>query len=87
MRVNKAVTMFGVLSAGLFNGLLLNGPLSAIVHASVGGPERVKLDAAFREGGLRALLQARDGPFIPEPFGPRSAQGSAPPAGEGGQRG
>ncbi len=87
VRVNKAVTMLGVLSAGLFNGLLLNGPLSAIVHASVGGPERVKLDAAFREGGLRALLQARDGPFIPEPFGPRSAQGSAPPAGEGGQRG
>ncbi len=87
VRVNKAVTMLGVLSAGLFNGLLLNGPLSAIVHASVGGPERGKLDAAFREGGLRAFLQARDGPFTPEPFGPRSAQGLAPPAGEPAQRG
>ena len=50
VRVNKAVTLPGVLSAGLFNGLLLNGPLRAIVHASGGGPERARLGRGLPRG-------------------------------------
>lgn len=72
VRFNKAVTMLGLLAAGVESGLLLNGALNALVHSSY-GPERQRLDRAMADGGLRAFLQARDGPFRPEPFGPRSA--------------
>ena len=57
-------------------GMLLNGPLSALAHSSH-GPEREWLNQA--QGGMIAFLDARDGQFIPEPFGPRarSKNGSA----------
>jgi hypothetical protein len=32
----------------------------------------VRLDDAFAAGGMRGFLDARDGPFIPEPGGPKS---------------
>jgi enoyl-CoA hydratase/carnithine racemase len=72
VRLNRAITMQGLLSSGLFSGHLLSGPLSAIVEASIGGPERKRLDDAFAAGGMRAFLDARDGPFLPEPGGPKS---------------
>ena len=31
------------------------------------------LEEARESGGMRGFLQQRDGPFQPEPFGPRSA--------------
>jgi enoyl-CoA hydratase len=71
VRLNKAITTYGLLSSGLYSGMLLNGPLSAIAHSSH-GPDRERLDAARNEGGVRAFLDARDGPFLPEPFGPKS---------------
>ena len=72
VRLNRAITLQGLLSSGLFNGHLLSGPLSTIVQASVGGPERKRLDEAFEKGGMRGFLDARDGPFLPEPGGPKS---------------
>jgi enoyl-CoA hydratase/carnithine racemase len=72
VRINKAITMQGLLSAGLFNGLLLSGPLSTIVQSSVGGPRWEELHRAQLDGGMRGFLDARDGPFRPEPFGPKS---------------
>jgi hypothetical protein len=57
--------------------MLMNAALSTLVHASHDG-FRAALLEALQTGGLKAFLEARDGPFRPEPFGPRSA----PPAGE-----
>ena len=38
---------------------------------------REQLFEAQREHGLKAFLEMRDGPFQPEPMGPRSAKGRA----------
>ncbi len=72
VRLNKQVTAYGLLASGIAAGMLMNGPLSALAHSSH-GPERERLLEAQRQGGMRAFLEARDGPFQPEPFGPRSA--------------
>jgi enoyl-CoA hydratase/carnithine racemase len=71
VRLNKAITCLGLQAAGLQNGLLLNGALSTLVHASH-LPIRDELSAATRQGGMRAFLDKRDAPFYPEPFGPRA---------------
>lgn len=80
VRLNKAITMRGLLAAGIQAGMLLNGPLSAMAHSSFGS-DRERLMRALREGGTSAYLRARDGPFLPEPFGPRSAPQSRRNAG------
>jgi enoyl-CoA hydratase/carnithine racemase len=71
VRLNKAITCYGLEAAGLRSGMLLNGALSALAHTSH-QPVRDDLFAAMREGGMRAFLDKRDTPFRPEPFGPRS---------------
>jgi enoyl-CoA hydratase/carnithine racemase len=71
VRLNKAVTCYGLLAMGLGAGMLMNIPLSNLAHASYNA-HRGELLAAMQEGGLRAFLEARDGGFIPEPFGPKS---------------
>jgi enoyl-CoA hydratase len=71
VRLNKAVTCFGLLAMGLGAGMLMNVPLSNLAHASYNAQRGELLDA-MREGGLKAFLDARDGAFRPEPFGPKS---------------
>jgi enoyl-CoA hydratase/carnithine racemase len=71
IRINKAISMMGLQASGIYSGMMLNGALSAIVHSSY-GPERERLMEAGKSGGLRGFLEARDAPFAPEPFGPRS---------------
>ncbi|MGH7334090.1 MAG: enoyl-CoA hydratase/isomerase family protein [Candidatus Rokuibacteriota bacterium] len=71
VRLNKAVTCYGLLAMGLSAGMLMNIPLSNLAHASYNA-QRGELLAAMQEGGLRAFLEARDGAFVPEPFGPKS---------------
>lgn len=71
VRYNKYVTTLGLEAAGLRAGMLVNAQLSALVHASH-NPFQEELNKVSREQGLRAFLQLRDGPFLPEPFGPRS---------------
>ncbi len=73
VRLNKAITCFGFIAMGLGAALLMNDPLSVLVHSS-NTTDREKLFAALKEGGLRAFLEARDGPFQPEPFGPKSSR-------------
>ncbi len=65
------VTTLGLEAMGIRSGLLVNAALSALAHSSY-LPEREHLDEARNAGGMRAFLEARDGPFQPEPFGPRS---------------
>jgi enoyl-CoA hydratase/carnithine racemase len=71
IRLNKAIAMQGIQAAGLHSALLLEGALSALVHSSH-NEDREKLFEAQRKQGLKAYLELRDGPFQPEPMGPRS---------------
>jgi enoyl-CoA hydratase len=71
VRLNKAVTCYGLMAMGLGAGMMMNIPLSALAHASF-NQDRVDLLDAMQKGGLKAFLDARDGRFRPEPFGPRA---------------
>jgi len=74
VRLNKAITMMGLQAAGINSGLMLEGALGALAHASH-NEHREKLLETQRAHGLKAYLDMRDGPFQPEPMGPRSAKG------------
>ena len=74
MRLNKAMTMMGMQAAGVYSGLLLEGTLGALAHSSH-NEFREQLFETQRKHGLKAYLEMRDGPFQPEPMGPRSAKG------------
>jgi enoyl-CoA hydratase/carnithine racemase len=71
IRLNKAIAMQGLLASGVHSALLLEGSLSALVHSSH-NEDRERLFEAQRSKGLKAYLELRDGPFQPEPMGPRS---------------
>jgi hypothetical protein len=68
--------MLGIQASGLHAGLLVEGALGAMAHASH-NEEREKLFAVQRAHGMKAYLDERDGPFQPEPMGPRSAKSRA----------
>ena len=74
VRLNKAITMMGMQAAGVYSGLLLEGTLGALAHSSH-NEFREQLLETQRTHGLKAYLEMRDGPFQPEPMGPRSAKG------------
>ena len=74
VRLNKAITTYGLEAMGLRNALNVMTLLSTIAHGSVDAPEVDHLREAYRTGGLRSFLQERDGPFYPEPGGPRSGR-------------
>jgi enoyl-CoA hydratase/carnithine racemase len=84
VRLNKAVAMLGIQAAGLHAALLLEGTLGALAHASH-NEFREKLFEVHKTQGVKAYLDMRDGPFQPEPMGPRSAKGRKKKA-EGGTR-
>ena len=73
LRLNKAITMLGIQAAGVHAGLLVEGALGALVHASH-DEFREQLFEIQRTQGMKAYLDKRDGPFQPEPMGPRSAK-------------
>jgi enoyl-CoA hydratase len=72
VRLNLQVATLGLEMMGLDRAWLLNAELAAMVHVSQREEFSRHLSEASQKGGLRAWLQARDGPFQPEPFGPRS---------------
>jgi enoyl-CoA hydratase/carnithine racemase len=72
VKINLHVATMGLEMMGLRNALILNGELSAMVHSSKREDFNRRLDEARETGGMRAFLQERDGPFLPEPFGPKS---------------
>ena len=76
VRLNKAITMLGMQASGVYSGLLMEGALGALAHASH-NEFREKLFEIQRNEGVKAYLDARDGPFQPEPMGPRSKKGRA----------
>ena len=76
VRVNKMMTTYALEAMGLRNALNVNAFLSTIVRSTTDRSDVAHLDKARLEGGFRAFLEARDGPFMPEPFGPRASHGS-----------
>jgi enoyl-CoA hydratase len=76
VRLNKAIAMQGLQASGVHAGLLVEGALGALAHSSH-NEFREELFEVQRTQGVRAYLQMRDGPFQPEPMGPRSAKGRA----------
>ncbi len=74
VRLNKAIAMQGIQAAGLHAALLLEGTLGTLAHASH-NEFREKLFEVHKTQGVKAYLEMRDGPFQPEPMGPRSAKG------------
>ncbi len=71
VRYNKYVTTLGLEAMGVRSALLVNAAMSSLAHSSH-LPHRERLDEIKNAGGMRAFLEARDGPFQPEPFGPKS---------------
>ena len=71
IRLNKAIAMQGMQASGVNSALLLEGTLGALAHSSH-SEERERLFEAQRSKGLKAYLELRDGPFQPEPMGPKS---------------
>ena len=76
VRLNKAISMLGIQASGVYSGLLLEGALGALAHSSH-NEYREALFEKQRQEGLKGYLDMRDGPFQPEPMGPRSAKGRA----------
>ncbi|HEY5866818.1 MAG TPA: hypothetical protein VI542_14930, partial [Candidatus Tectomicrobia bacterium] len=82
VKLNLAVATRGLEMMGLRNALMLNDELSALVQSSQREDFKRSLLEARQQGGMRAFLQRRDGPYQPEPFGPRSRPRDGAPTGE-----
>jgi enoyl-CoA hydratase/carnithine racemase len=72
VKLNKMMTTYALEAMGLRNALNVNSFLSTIVQRLGDKTDVEHLEKARQEGGFRAFLEARDAPFLPEPFGPRS---------------
>ncbi|MBI2857131.1 MAG: enoyl-CoA hydratase/isomerase family protein [Chloroflexi bacterium] len=71
-KINLQVITLGFEAMGLRSALRINNDLKALVVLSKREEFLRPLDDARERGGLREFLNVRDGPFQPEPFGPRS---------------
>ena len=65
----------GLQIMGLRDALLLDSRLSVPSHVMLREEFRRPLDETRMNQGTKAYLQLRDGPFQPEPFGPRAKKG------------
>ena len=72
VKVNLQIATLGLQMMGLRDALTLDNQLSAPAHVMLREELRRPLDEARFNQGTKAYLQLRDGPFQPEPFGPRS---------------
>ena len=72
VKINLAISTMGLEMMGLRDALLLDSQLSAPAHVMMREEYRRPLNEAREKEGIKAYLQLRDGPFQPEPFGPRS---------------
>lgn len=72
VRLNKAMTTYALEAAGLRNAMNVMAMLSPVVHSSRDAPEVSHFYEHRASGDMRKYLEVRDGPFRPEPFGPKS---------------
>jgi enoyl-CoA hydratase/carnithine racemase len=76
VKINLAIATMGLEMMGLRDALHLDNQLSVPAHVMLREEYRKPLDDARANEGIRKYLQLRDGPFQPEPFGPRSRKRS-----------
>lgn len=72
VKINLAIATMGLEMMGLRDALLLDSQLSAPAHVMLREEFRRPLNEAREKKGIKTYLQLRDGPFQPEPFGPKS---------------
>ena len=72
VKINLAISTMGLQMMGLRDALSMDETLSIPAHMMLNEEFRRPLDEARANEGTKAYLQKRDGPFQPEPFGPRA---------------
>ncbi len=72
IKINLHISTMGLEMMGLRKAWTLNSELAAMAQLSKREAFNRRLEEAKQKGGVEAFLQARDGPFQPEPFGPRA---------------
>jgi enoyl-CoA hydratase len=72
VKINLQIATVGLQMMGLRDALLLDNQLSAPAHVMLREELRRPLDEARFSKGTKEYLMLRDGPFQPEPFGPRA---------------
>jgi enoyl-CoA hydratase/carnithine racemase len=72
VKINLAVATMGLEIMGVRDALRMDETLAIPAHMMLNEKFRRPLDEARANQGTKAYLQLRDGPFQPEPFGPRS---------------
>jgi enoyl-CoA hydratase/carnithine racemase len=72
VKINLQVATMGLDMMGLRDALTFDSQMSAPAHIMLREELRKPLDEARTNKGIREYLQMRDGPFQPEPFGPKS---------------
>jgi enoyl-CoA hydratase/carnithine racemase len=74
VKINLAISTRGLEVMGLSEALRMDETLSIPAHMMLNEKFRRPLDEARAAHGTKAYLQLRDGPFQPEPFGPRARE-------------
>jgi enoyl-CoA hydratase/carnithine racemase len=72
VKINLNIATMGLQMMGLRDALLLDAQYSVPAHTLLREERRRPLDESRQNDGTGAYLRLRDGPFQPEPFGPRS---------------
>ncbi len=72
VKINLAISTMGLEMMGLRDALTMDETLSIAAHMMLREEFRRPLDEVRVNEGTKAYLQKRDGPFQPEPFGPRA---------------
>jgi enoyl-CoA hydratase len=72
VKINLHIATMGLQMMGLRDALRLDNQLSAPAHVMLREELRKPLDEARFNKGIKEYLMLRDGPFQPEPFGPKS---------------
>jgi len=72
VKINLQISTMGMEMMGLRKAWTLNSELAAMARLTKREEFNKRLEDAKKKGGLAAFLQERDGPFQPEPFGPKA---------------
>jgi enoyl-CoA hydratase/carnithine racemase len=72
VKLNLATAVMGIQTMGFRDAWTMDGQLSAAAHTMLREELRRPLEETRKNQGTKAYLQMRDGPFQPEPYGPRS---------------
>jgi enoyl-CoA hydratase/carnithine racemase len=75
VKINLQIATMGLDVMGLRDALTFDNQMSAPAHVMLREELRKPLDDARANKGIKEYLQMRDGPFQPEPFGPRAKKG------------